>query len=83
MTTRQTQLERRLLAQECELCHQTSDLEVHHLKALKDIKKKYQGKRPPPPWVQFMMARHRKQIVVCNKCHKSIHSGQYDGAKIN
>jgi hypothetical protein len=83
VTTRRTQLEQRLLAQSCELCGNTNRLEVHHIKALKNIKHKYRGKKLPPEWVQFMMSRQRKQIVVCQQCHRKIHLGHYDGPKIN
>lgn len=81
--TRRTQLKQRLLAQTCELCGNTRRLEVHHIRALKDIKHKYRGKKLPPEWVQFMMSRQHKQIVVCHQCHQKIHLEHYDGPKIN
>ena len=83
VTTRRTELVQRLLAQACELCGSTDTLAVHHIRALKDLRHKYQGKAAPPDWVKLMIARHRKQIVVCNACHHKIHSGQYDGPKLN
>jgi hypothetical protein len=76
------ELVRRLLANECELCGATNDIEVHHVRKLKDIRKKYQGRRDPPKWVKFMMARHRKTVVVCYPCHTAIHAGKYDGRKV-
>jgi group II intron reverse transcriptase/maturase len=83
VTTRRTQLEQRLLAQECELCGSTDSLEVHHIRALRDIRHKYRGQKDPPDWVRFMMSRQRKQVVVCLRCHKQTHAGQYDGPRIN
>ena len=73
---------RRLLANQCELCSSTENIEVHHLRKLANIKKLYQGRPNPPNWVIFMMKRHRKTIVVCRNCHNAIHSGTYDGPKL-
>lgn len=82
VTTRRTQLEQRLLAQKCELCGSSNQLEVHHIRALKDIKHQYRGKKDPPNWVRLMISRQRKQLVVCFSCHKEIHTGHYDGPPI-
>lgn len=68
-----TELERRLLADTCELCGSQSDIQVHHVRALKDLQKK--GRIPPPKWVQIMAARQRKTLVVCRQCHLDIHAG--------
>jgi len=72
----------RLLAQACELCQSTENVEVHHIRKLADINNKYKGRSHPPRWVIFMMKRHRKTIVVCQKCHQAIHLGAYDGPKL-
>jgi group II intron reverse transcriptase/maturase len=72
----------RLLKNECELCGQTADLEAHHVNKLKNLRKKWQGKRQKPQWVQFMIARRRKTVVVCRTCHQQITSGTYDGPKV-
>ena len=76
------ELTRRLLAQECELCGSHQHIEVHHLRKLKDIKKKYQGRKHPPQWAVTMMKRNRKTLVVCRLCHQKIHNGQYNGPKL-
>ena len=77
------ELVNRLLADKCELCGSKEQIEVHHIKKLADIKKRYEGrKNPPPPWIKFMIARNRKTVVVCKKCHVEIHGGRYDGAKV-
>lgn len=73
----------RLLKGECELCKKTADLEAHHINKLKHLYKRWQGKRQKPLWVQFMIARRRKTIVVCASCHQQITSGRYDGPKVN
>lgn len=72
----------RLLKGECELCGREADLEAHHVNKLKNLHKRWQGRREKPPWVQFMIARRRKTIVVCQTCHQKITHGKYDGQRI-
>lgn len=79
---RGNELVRRLQTQQCELCGSDKNIEVHHIRKLADIKKKYQGQKEPPQWVTFMMKRHRKTIVVCRTCHQAITYGRYDGQKV-
>lgn len=72
----QSDLEKRLLAQVCEHCGATSltdRIEVHHIRALKDLNS-YTG-REKPFWVKIMASRRRKTLVLCRTCHKDIHSG--------
>lgn len=78
-----TELTQRLVAQKCELCGSTHDIQVHHVRKLADLKKRYQGRREPPIWVQRMIARRRKTLVVCTQCHRAIHAGTYDGPKVS
>jgi len=72
-----TELSRRLLANECELCGATSNIVVHHIRHLKDLNRK--GRTAKPAWVHKMAARRRKTLVVCEACHHKIHAGQADG----
>ncbi|MEF3309372.1 group II intron reverse transcriptase/maturase [Paenibacillus sp. GYB004] len=70
---------KRLLANKCEICnHDGSDrkYEVHHVRKLKDLKKKYQGKIQPPSWVKLMIARNRKTMVLCVDCHYKLHNNK-------
>ncbi len=76
------ELVRRLTANVCELCGSTENIRVHHVRALKDVEKKYKGQKNPPDWIRFMMERRRKTIVVCHECHKKIHEGKYDGKRV-
>jgi len=76
------ELVRRLTANVCELCGSTENIKVHHVRALKDVQKKYKGRQNPPDWAKFMMERRRKTIVVCHECHKKIHEGKYDGKRV-
>ena len=72
-----SELERRLLAQICEHCgatRVTETLEVHHIRALKDLNR-YEG-REKPSWVKIMAARRRKTLVLCRTCHQDLHAGR-------
>jgi group II intron reverse transcriptase/maturase len=69
-----TELVQRLLADTCELCGSHTAIEVHHIRALKDLKQ--YGRTEKPAWVKTMAARHRKTLVVCCSCHKDIHHGR-------
>ncbi|MXX81801.1 MAG: maturase [Chloroflexi bacterium] len=69
-----TELVKRLLADECELCGSTVDVEVHHVRALRDLKVKW--RRPKTGWVELMAKRRRKTLVVCRRCHHNIHAGR-------
>lgn len=64
----------RLLADRCEICGATNKVEVHHVRALKDLKVK--GKKEKPLWMQTMSALRRKTLIVCRPCHIAIHSGR-------
>jgi Reverse transcriptase (RNA-dependent DNA polymerase)/Type II intron maturase len=72
-----TELEQRLLAQVCELCgatRATDSIEVHHIRALKDLNR-YTG-REKPAWVMRMAGRRRKTLVLCRTCHQDIQYGR-------
>jgi len=64
----------RLLAEECELCGSREHIEVHHIRKLADLRKK--GRPEKPLWVQAMIARRRKTLVVCRDCHVNITHGR-------
>lgn len=61
----------RLKAGKCELCGATENIEIHHVKRLKDLK----GKEP---WKIQMIGRQRKTLAVCIPCHNKIHHGIID-----
>ena len=73
----------RLLVGKCELCHRVADLEAHHVNKLKHLRQRWQGRKHKPEWVQNMIARRRKTIVVCHSCHQQITHGRYDGQRVN
>lgn len=61
----------RLQARVCELCGSTDELEMHHVRKLKDLKGK-------SDWEVKMIARKRKTLAVCIKCHHKVHAGSID-----
>jgi AI2M/AI1M-like HNH endonuclease len=69
-----SELVKRLLADTCELCGSTEDIEVHHVRKLADLD--VQGRAEKPAWVKRMAARRRKTLVVCQDCHDAIHAGR-------
>ncbi len=69
-----TELLQRFLADKCELCGSHEDVQVHHVRAVKDLQPQRKG--PRPEWVKVMIARHRKTLVVCRTCHMDIHQGR-------
>lgn len=70
----------RLLAQKCELCGSTQNIEVHHIRKLNPNRNKG---TPVPEWKKKMMARKRKTLIVCQKCHQQIHYGKYDSKPLS
>ncbi|MCY3922266.1 MAG: reverse transcriptase domain-containing protein [Chloroflexi bacterium] len=79
--TERTELLQRLLADECELCGSTNQVEVHHVRHLKDLNRN--GPHSRPRWMEIMAARRRKTLVTCRACHEQIHAGSYDGRKLS
>jgi len=75
-----SELVKRLLANVCELCGSTDDCEVHHIRKLSDIDRP--GRRAKTAWEQIMIARRRKTLVLCRKCHRAVDNGTYDGPSI-
>ncbi|MBN2012423.1 hypothetical protein JW960_24050 [candidate division KSB1 bacterium] len=79
---KRNELIKRLLADVCELCGvQHVAVEAHHIRKLKDLKKRWHGKEQPK-WVMKMIAITRKTLFVCRKCHQEIHAGLYDGRRL-
>lgn len=62
---------KRLQARVCENCGATDNLEMHHVRKLKDLKGK-------SDWEIKMISRNRKTLAVCSVCHHKIHVGKLD-----
>lgn len=70
MYSSKTSLMARLSAGQCELCGKTDcEIEIHHVRKLKDLKGKCY-------WERFMIARNRKTLALCLDCHEKLHSGK-------
>src|SRR5437660_6495754 len=81
---KRSELEQRLRAQVCEQCgatRMTDRIEVHHIRALKDLEK-YTGQKKPQ-WVQIMATRRRKTLVLCHTCHMDIQYGRPHRRKVS
>jgi group II intron reverse transcriptase/maturase len=65
----------RLRANTCEVCGKQDNCQVHHVRKLADLKQRWHGRRAKPLWVQKMIALSRKTLVVCESCHRLIHTG--------
>lgn len=62
----------RLEASKCELCGaENVPIEIHHVRKLKDLN----GKKF---WEKFMIARKRKTLALCHKCHVDLHNEKLD-----
>ena len=54
------------------MCGSTVDVQVHHIRPLRDLNVKGQGKKRP--WIQIMATRKRLTLVVWRTCHMDIYT---------
>ncbi|MEV6227954.1 reverse transcriptase domain-containing protein [Saccharopolyspora shandongensis] len=73
-TARRNELIHRLLSGQCEICEERVELQVHHVRKLADLNRP--GRPERSPWIQLMAMRKRKTLVVCQRCHRDIHTGR-------
>lgn len=67
-----TSLIDRLKGNTCEWCKtETKDIEIHHVRKLKDLSGKAE-------WERHMIARKRKTMALCHSCHVKLHNGKLD-----
>jgi hypothetical protein len=66
------ELTRRLLTDTCEICGQTDDTQVHHVRKLADLARP--AEHHQALWAQLMARKRRKSLVVCGPCHEYIHT---------
>lgn len=67
-----TELLQRLMANECEYCGSTANVEVHHIRRV--VPNKERGR--VPEWLKLMRARRRKTMVLCHDCHMDVTYGR-------
>ena len=69
---RYTRLTDRLQSHVCEFCGaETENIEIHHIRKLKDLSGKAE-------WERHMIARKRKTMALCHSCHVKLHNGKLD-----
>jgi group II intron reverse transcriptase/maturase len=61
----------RLLNDTCEVCGDKKNVQMHHVRHVRDLNKK--GKREMPLWMKVMIMRKRKSIPLCKGCHDDVH----------
>ncbi|MCI9588922.1 MAG: group II intron reverse transcriptase/maturase [Oscillospiraceae bacterium] len=67
-----TSLIQRLQGCQCEWCGATGvEIEIHHVKKLKDLLGRAE-------WERHMIARRRKTMALCHNCHVKLHAGKLD-----
>lgn len=72
VTMARTSMIDRVKADKCEWCGaENTEIEMHHVRKLKDLK----GKKS---WEKIMIARNRKTMALCIECHKKLHAGVLD-----
>ena len=69
-----SELERRLLTGYCEWCGSRGNIQIHHVRAMKELHE-YPG-REKPPWVKRMIALKRKTMALCHTCHMDVQFGR-------
>ncbi|MGH3466702.1 MAG: reverse transcriptase domain-containing protein [Thermocrispum sp.] len=65
------QLIQRLLTGICEICNNTDGITVHHVRRLADLDPA--ANTDAPRWAKLMSTKRRKSLIVCGRCHDSIH----------
>jgi hypothetical protein len=73
-TQRGRQLIARLTAGICELCDSRDGITVHHVKRIADLNR--YSPTTAPEWVEAMRTSRRKTLIICARCHASIHHQQ-------
>lgn len=60
----------------CIICGSCNDIEIHHIKHIKNIDKRLKA------LVDDYVTVNRKQVPLCKRCHRKAHKGFYDGPKL-
>ncbi|SIO87683.1 Mobile element protein [Nocardiopsis sp. JB363] len=64
------QLIERIRSRRCELCEDRTEVQVHQVRNLAEIRAL---PNPKPEWAQVMQRMYRKTLVVCTSCHAEVH----------
>jgi group II intron reverse transcriptase/maturase len=60
----------------CSLCGSFDNVVMHHLKHIRKTGEKLNS------FGQIMSQLNRKQMPLCQSCHRKVHTGQYDGVSL-
>jgi Type II intron maturase len=66
------------LGHACCVCNATTHVEMHHVRHIRKV-----GGKKPTGFNVILQALNRKQIPVCQSCHKKIHRGEYDQMRLS
>jgi hypothetical protein len=61
----------------CALCNSTNNVQMHHIKALADVKKNKDKVS------KHIISIKRKQIPLCRECHLKAHGGNWKNTPIS
>jgi hypothetical protein len=61
----------------CVICGDEENIQMHHVRHIRKMSEKQAR-----GFTRVMMALNRKQLPVCERCHKQIHKGSYDGISL-
>lgn len=64
-----------ILNKPCLIFESSENIEIHHLRHLKDTKDKNNLSK-------IMSKINRKTVPLCEICHKNVHTGRYDGLSL-
>jgi len=67
--------ETNILNKPCLICGATVDIQMHHLRHLKNTKDK-------STLIKIMSRLNRKTVPLCVPCHNKVHTGKYDGLSL-
>jgi retron-type reverse transcriptase len=67
------------LGKVCIVCGAEEDIEMHHIRHLRKSGKRQQK---DPSFPSVMGSLDRKQVPLCEECHRKVHRGEYDGIKL-
>ena len=65
------------LGENCAICGEIKDIEMHHIKHLRKDNIKSSG------FLKIMSSLNRKQLPLCVFCHNKVHAGKYNGISLN
>ena len=65
------------LLDNCAICKGPEKVEMHHVRHIRKRGERLKG------FSLYLAAINRKQIPVCQRCHRDIHKGKYDGNSLS